>query len=77
VCSSDLTATVRGKERAFLGQFFVFGSTLVAVTLADEGTRIDEHRAAFDRVVASIQYHEPAVDTARGDDAELEPSPRS
>lgn len=66
----EATATVRGKERAFLGQFFVFGSTLVAVTLADEGTRIDEHRAAFDRVVGSIQYHEPAVDTARRDDTE-------
>lgn len=63
----EATATVRGKQRSFLGQFFVFGSTLVAVTLADEGARIDAHRAAFDRVVGSIQYHEPAVDTARGD----------
>jgi hypothetical protein len=63
----EATATVRGKERAFVGQFFVFGSTLVAVTLADDGARIDAHRAAFDRVVGSIRYHEPAVDTARGD----------
>lgn len=63
----EATATVGGQERAYLGQFFVFGSTLVAVTLADQGTRIDTHREAFERVVKSIQYHEPAVDTARAD----------
>jgi hypothetical protein len=56
-----------GKERAYVGQFFVFRSTLVAVLLSDDPARIDALRETFDRVVQSIQYHEPSIDTASGE----------
>lgn len=65
----EAKATVGGKERAYVGQFFVFRSTLVAVLLSDDPARIGEQREIFDRVALSIRYHEPAVDTARGEGA--------
>jgi hypothetical protein len=61
----EATTTVGGKERVVVGQFYAFGTTLVAVTLADEGQRIDAYREDFERIVKSIQYHEPAIDTVR------------
>ena len=62
----EAKATVRGTERAYLGQFFVFRSTLVAVLLSGDPASIDGQRETFDRVALSIRYHEPAIDTARG-----------
>jgi hypothetical protein len=55
-----------GHERAWVGQFYVFGTTLVALTLGNDPSRIDAQRAAFERVVASVRYQEPPVDTAGG-----------
>lgn len=62
----EAKAVLGGKERAYVGQFFVFRSTLVAVLLSDDPARIDALRETFDRVAQSIQYHEPSIDTARG-----------
>ncbi len=60
----EAKATVGGKERAYVGQFFVFRSTLVAVLLSGDPAAIDGQRETFERVALSIRYHEPAVDTA-------------
>lgn len=60
----EAKATVGGKERAYVGQFFVFRSTLVAVLLSGDPARTGELRDTFERVVGSIQYHEAAIDTA-------------
>lgn len=68
----EAKATVRGHERAYLGQFFVFRSTLVAVLLVDDPAHIADLRATFERVAGSIRYHEPAIDTAHG----APPAPR-
>jgi hypothetical protein len=68
----EAKASVGGKERAFVGQFFVFRSTLVAVLLSGDPASIAGQREAFERVALSIRYHEPAVDTARRDGAGLE-----
>jgi len=62
----EATSTVGGKERVVVGQFYVFGSTLVAVTLADDEPRIDAYREDFERIVKSLQYHEAAIDTVQG-----------
>lgn len=61
----EAKATVAGKERAYVGQFFVFRSTLVAVLLSGDPASIEGQRETFERVALSIRYHEPAVDTAR------------
>jgi hypothetical protein len=60
-------AVIGGKERAIVGQFFVFRATLVAVVLSDDPARIDALRETFDRVALSIQYHAPSIDTASGE----------
>jgi hypothetical protein len=60
----EAKATVGGKERAYVGQFFVFRSTLVAVLLSGDPASIEGQRATFERVALSIRYHEAAVDTA-------------
>lgn len=65
----EATAGVGGKQRAYVGQFFVFRSTLVAVLLSGDLARIEQLRETFDRVALSIRYHEPAMDTARRDEA--------
>lgn len=72
----EARATVGDEERAWVGQFFVFRSTLVAVLLSDDPARIDALRETFDRVALSIRYHEAAMDTARGEDSVAVP-PRS
>ena len=57
----EAKATVGGA--AYVGQFFAFRSTLVAVLLAIAGR---DRRPARDLLEArrlSIRYHEPAVDT--------------
>ena len=63
----EAKASVGGKERAYVGQFFVFRSTLVAILLSGDPASIAGQRETFERVALSIRYHEPAVDTARGD----------
>lgn len=60
----EAKATVGGEERAWVGQFFVFRSTLVAVLLSGDPASIDGQRETFERVALSIRYHEAAVDTA-------------
>lgn len=61
----EAKATAAGKDRAYVGQFFVFRSTLVAVLLSGDPSVIEGQRETFERVALSIRYHEPAVDTAR------------
>ena len=65
----EAKATVGGKERAYVGQFFVFRSTLVAVLLSGDPASIAGQRETFERVALSIRYHEAAIDTARGEGA--------
>jgi hypothetical protein len=60
----DATQLVAGKPRAWLGQFYVFGSTLVALTLSGDRTNVDAYRADFEHVIKSVRYHAPPVDTA-------------
>ncbi len=60
----EAKASVGGKERAYVGQFFVFRSTLVAILLSGDAASIAGQRETFERVALSIRYHEPAVDTA-------------
>lgn len=67
----EAKASVGGKERAYVGQFFVFRSTLVAILLSGDPASIAGQRETFERVALSIRYHEPAIDTARGDGAGL------
>jgi hypothetical protein len=61
----EASASIGGKDRAYVGQFFVFRSTLVAVVLSGDPASIAGQRETFERVALSIRYHEPAVDTAR------------
>lgn len=61
----EATTTSDGGEHVMVGQFYVFGSTLVAVTLAGEAARVDGLRDAFERVVKSVRYREASIDTAR------------
>ena len=60
----EAKGTAGGKDRAYVGQFFVFRSTLVAVVLSGDPASIAGQRETFERVALSIRYHEPAVDTA-------------
>lgn len=69
----EAKAEVGGEERAYVGQFFVFRSTLVAVLLSGDPARIGELRETFDRVALSIRYHEAAIDTARGETRPVPP----
>jgi hypothetical protein len=59
----EAKSSAAGSDRAWLGQFYAFGTTLVALTLGDDPQRIDAHRADFERIVTSVKYHEPPVDT--------------
>jgi len=60
----EAKTTTGAGERVVVGQFYVFGSTLVAVTLAGDAARVDGLREAFERVVKSVRYREPSIDTA-------------
>jgi len=60
----DATEQVAGKPRTWLGQFYVFESTLVGLTLSGDSASIDAYRADFERIIKSVRYHSPAVDTA-------------
>lgn len=65
----DATGSIGGKPSTWLGQFYLFGSTLVGLTLSDSDDRIDDRRDDFERVVKSVRYHLPPVDTVRRDGA--------
>jgi hypothetical protein len=60
----DATQQVAGKPRAWLGQFYVFGTTLVALTLSGDRAHVDADRADFERVIKTVRYHAPPIDTA-------------
>ena len=60
----DATGQVAGTSRAWLGQFYVFESTLVGLTLSADSARIDSWREDFERVIKSVRYHSPPIDAA-------------
>lgn len=59
----DASGQVAGISHVWLGQFYVFESTLVGLTLSADSARIDAWREDFERVIKSVRYHSPPVDT--------------